>query len=354
MILAFFTSVSALLISLAFILQSEIHRHFLMVVGPEVNSVSPPLAQQIQTHFEQAFTQSLLWTLFVFVIATAGMAILVSRAMTRRILVMQNQAVRIAHGDWGATIPVKGRDELSSLAKTLNYLSKQLEKQERLRKNLMQDIAHELRTPLATLRSHMQAFYDGLWEPNRERLQSCLEEIERFEALVSSVETLYEADTTTQASTEQTDLRQVAQSVIQHFEPRCAQSGLELHFVVGSLPVWVQADSKHVSQILWNLLDNAAKYTSRGGSISVSVGLEEDGLAFLRVQDTGIGIPEGEIENIFERFYRVDRSRNRKSGGSGLGLAIVKQLVTATGGTIQVHSEPGKGSVFTVYWMVRR
>ncbi|WP_029423577.1 HAMP domain-containing protein [Alicyclobacillus macrosporangiidus] len=177
-LLAFFLTVSAMLVALAFILQAEVHRHFLSVVCPEINSVSPSLTQQIQVHFEQAFTQSLLWTVLVFVAGTAGVAVLVSRAITQRILVMQKQALEIAHGRWGTTIPVEGHDELSSLASTLNFLSQQLQRQEELRKNLMQDLAHELRTPLTTLRSHVQAFYDGLWEPNRERFYSCLEEVE--------------------------------------------------------------------------------------------------------------------------------------------------------------------------------
>lgn len=349
MLLTFFITICGLLVLLTLILQYEVHRHFQSVVCPEVNTVSPSLTQQIQTHFEKALAQSLLWTLLVFVAATACIAILVSRAMTQRILAMQNQAERIAHGDWSATVPVQGRDELSSLAKTLNYLSEQLARQEKFRKNLMQDIAHELRTPLTTLQSHIQAFYDGLWEPNQERLQSCLEEIERFQTLVSTIETLYELDVTAQPSVERIDLRQVVQSVTQLFEPRCQRAGLEFSFTEESTPVWVVADPNHVSQITWNLLDNAVKFTPSGGRITVSVGYD-DSKPFLRVKDTGIGIPEEEIENIFERFYRVEKSRARRTGGSGLGLAIVKRLVTLSDGTIQVRSQPEKGATFIVRW----
>ncbi|WP_229776219.1 HAMP domain-containing sensor histidine kinase [Alicyclobacillus cellulosilyticus] len=340
------------MLALALILQAEVRRHFFMVVCPQVHAVSPPLTQLIQGHFEQALSQSLVWTLLCFVLAAAGMAVMVSRVMTRRIVIMQKHAARIAQGEWGAAMPVAGRDELSSLANTLNYLSEQLARQEQLRKHLMQDIAHELRTPLATLRAHLQAFYDGLWEPNRERLQSCLEEIERFEALVAAVETLYEADTMSEVpsrSGAQTDLRQAAQSVVQLFEPRCAAAGLNLAFVAEDTPVWVQMEAKHVAQVLWNLLDNAVKYTPRGGSISVSVG-HRNGRPFLAVKDTGIGIPESELENIFERFYRVDKSRDRKTGGSGLGLAIVKRLVDSSHGVIQVESQVGVGSNFTIHW----
>ncbi|WP_206886416.1 MULTISPECIES: sensor histidine kinase [Alicyclobacillus] len=351
-LLAFFLTVSAMLVALAFILQAEVHRHFLSVVCPEINSVSPLLTQQIQGHFEQALTQSLLWTVLVFVAATAGVAVLVSRAITGRILVMQKQALEIAHGKWGTTIPVEGHDELSSLASTLNFLSQQLQRQEELRKNLMQDLAHELRTPLTTLRSHIQAFYDGLWEPNRERLYSCLEEIQRFEALVTSVERLYEADVaahTAQPDFPSADLNQIAQSTIHLFEPRCAEAGIRLELRTPDAPVRVPAQAQHVSQILWNLLDNAVKFTPHGGNIAVEVG-RQDGKPFLSVKDSGVGIPAAEIDNIFERFYRVDKSRDRKTGGSGLGLAIVKRLVELSGGFVQVESRVGQGSTFTVVW----
>lgn len=341
-----------MLVALAFILQAEVHRHFLSVVCPEINSVSPSLTQQIEVHFEQALTQSLLWTVLIFVVATAGVAVLVSRAITQRIFVMQKQALEIARGKWGTTIPVEGHDELSSLANTLNSLSKQLHKQEELRRNLIQDLAHELRTPLTTLRSHIQAFYDGLWEPNRERLYSCLEEIQRFEALVTSVERLYEADVAVHAARRDlssADVNQVAQSVIQLFEPRCAELGIRLELRTPDVPVWVTARAQHVSQILWNLLDNAVKFTPSGGNIVVEVG-HQDGKPFLSVKDSGVGIPAEEIDNIFERFYRVDKSRDRKTGGSGLGLAIVKQLVELSRGFVQVNSRVGRGSTFTVVW----
>ncbi|WP_029419914.1 sensor histidine kinase, partial [Alicyclobacillus macrosporangiidus] len=114
-------------------------------------------------------------------------------------------------------------------------------------------------------------------------------------------------------------------------------------------PVWVAAQAQHVSQILWNLLDNAVKFTPDGGNIAVEVGRQE-GKPFLSVKDSGVGIPEAEIDNIFERFYRVDKSRDRKTGGSGLGLAIVKRLVELSGGFVQVESRVGQGSTFTVVW----
>lgn len=348
MLLTFFTSVCGLLILLTVVLRLEIDRHFRMVVRPS-DSALPALTQQIESHLERALTQSLLWTLMIFVTVAGIIAIIVSRVMTHRLLSMQKHAEQIAHGNWSALLPVKGQDELSSLAKTLNYLSDELAKQERFRKDLMQDIAHELRTPLTTLRSQIQALYDGLWEPSPEHLYSCIEEIERFQSLVSSVETLYEADMSSEPKSDRIDLCQVVQPVVQLFEARCKQEELELYYFEQTTQGWIMAGANHVSQITWNLLDNAVKFTRTGGSILVTVG-DDHGNPFLRIQDTGIGIPESELDDIFERFYRVDKSRNRRTGGSGLGLAIVKRLVTLSHGVIHVQSVVNQGSIFTVCW----
>lgn len=354
LLLALFITISTFLILLAFILQAEVYHHFSLLVCREVNTVSPTLTQTIQTHFDQALTQSLLWTLGIFVIATALMATFVSRVMTRRIMAMQNHAEQIARGEWGTTIPVRGHDELSKLSQTLNYLSEQLARQERFRKNLMQDIAHELRTPLTTLKSHIEAFLDKVWDPTEERLKSCIEEVDRFQSLVASVETLHEADSPSAAiPAEQIDLRDVTRPVVGMFESRCKSANLNSQMHMDDDPVWIVASPTHVSQIVWNILDNAVKYTPQGGTILVSIG-RSAGEAVLEIRDTGIGIPEDELDNIFERFYRVEKSRARSKGGSGLGLAIVKRLVELTGGTIEVTSELNKGTTFTIRWKAVR
>ncbi|QSO48696.1 sensor histidine kinase [Alicyclobacillus mengziensis] len=341
-------TVTTLILILALVLRLEMHQCFGLACEA-VKALPPNVSQALQTRFDEALTQSLIWTLPGFILFVGLIVTLISRAFTERILWMRQKAVSIARGNLEESVPVKGKDELSSMAEALNYLSKELEKQEAFRKNLMQDVAHELRTPLMTLKSHIEAFIDGIWEPNPDRLRSCIEEVERFESLVKSVESLYEADQIPLVVSEHTDLREVAEQVVQMFVPRCENSGITLSFDAPIEPLPVIIHHHDLSQIVWNLLDNAVKYTSTGGAVHVNVGSIQN-RSYVHITDTGIGIPEHELDNIFERFYRVDKSRDRNRGGSGLGLAIVKRLVERSNGKIGIESNPGSGTTFSIDW----
>ena len=239
---------------------------------------------------------------------------------------------------------VRAARELTQLADSLNHLSEELQKQESLRRNLTADVAHELRTPLETLKSHLEALGDGVWEPTKERFDSCSEEVDRLIQLVASLQTL------TQAESESLDLRMepakllvVAQSVVSLVEPYYESKGVHLR-LEGNDQVEVMLDRDKWKQVLLNLLDNALKYTEQGGTVTVSVGPG----AVVQVADTGAGIREEDLPFVFERFYRAEKSRNRATGGAGIGLAIVKKFVTAHGGTITAESEFGKGTTFTI------
>ncbi len=350
LMLTLFLTMTALILLLAFVLRLEIHQCFGLACE-EVTSLPSSASLALQKRFDEALTQSLIWTLPTFVFIIGLIATLISRIFTTRILGMRQQATRIAHGELNTFVSVEGKDELSSLAETLNYLSNELAKQEQFRKNMVQDVAHELRTPLMTLKSHIEAFIDGVWEPNPTRLRSCIEEVERFESLVKSVETLYEADHISVAPAEPADLREISQQVVQMFAPRCNNIGIELWFDAPAEPIFVTVPPSDLSQIVWNLVDNAVKYTPPGGTIRVHVSLSKNRV-HLQVTDTGIGIPEYELGNIFERFYRVDKSRDRSRGGSGLGLAIVKQLVSRSNGEITVNSNLQAGTAFTIDWPI--
>jgi len=236
--------------------------------------------------------------------------------------------------------------EIAQLTETINNLAETLENQEALRKRLTADVAHELRTPLATLQSHMEAMIDGIWEPDVERLKSCHEEIMRINRMVGDLEKLakYESESLILTKTS-FDISELIQHIIRNFENDFAKKDIDLKFM--GEPEIVTADKDKISQIIINLLSNAIKYTPRGGTVEVLVKGTQD-VTEITVKDTGQGIPPEDLPHIFERFYRADKSRNRLTGGAGIGLTISKAIVDAHKGKIQVKSKVNEGSEFMI------
>jgi two-component system, OmpR family, sensor histidine kinase BaeS len=215
-----------------------------------------------------------------------------------------------------------------------------------LRKRLTADVAHELRTPLATLQSHMEAMIDGIWEPDTERLESCHEEILRIGRMVGDLEKLarFESENLV-LNREPFDMAELVKRIIINFESDFRNKRVKIDFH-GTEQI-VTLDKDKISQVVVNLVSNALKYTCEGGD--VKVGIRDIGdMIRLTVQDTGIGISEEDLPCIFERFYRADKSRNRLGGGSGIGLAITKAIVEAHTGTIKVTSRLGEGTEFVL------
>jgi len=254
----------------------------------------------------------------------------------------------IGRGYFGARINEKSNTkEICQLTATVNNLAETLENQAILRKRLTADVAHELRTPLATLRSHLEAMIDGVWEPDNERLTSCHEELMRLTRMVGELEKLarYESENMNIHQTE-FDLAECMRQIVQNFEGEYLAKGVAISY--GSEHVDIVGDEDKLSQVIRNLLSNALKYTPQGGHVEVSIKTDRDRV-MLRVKDNGIGISPEDLPNIFERFYRADKSRNRQTGGLGIGLAIVKAIVEAHKGTITANSSPHEGTEFTVY-----
>ena len=213
----------------------------------------------------------------------------------------------------------------------------------------MNDVAHELRSPLTNLRGQIEALQDGLAAPTPETLASLEEEARLLERLVDDLQDLALAEAG-QIELERgpVDLKAEVQRAVQGLRPRLDEKDLRVEIDIperpGSLPP-VSADARRVGQILRNLLGNAATHTPPGGLVRVSA-WGEAGEVRTTVADTGPGIPPEHLPFLFERFYRTDASRARATGGAGLGLAIVKQLAEAHGGRVWVESEPGRGAVF--------
>jgi two-component system sensor histidine kinase BaeS len=257
------------------------------------------------------------------------------------------KAEQISEGDYSGRIEeASNTREIKDLTESINTLAESLGKQEALRKRLTADVAHELRTPIANLQSHLEAMIDGVWEADEERLKSCHEETVRLTKIVKDLESLarYESDKL-QLELEDANVSDILSKALRSFESEFTKKEITL---VTDLPDQnACVDRDKMTQVFMNLISNALKYTPPGGRIEVSVSGTEDHVA-VSVKDTGIGIKEEELPYIFERFYRADKSRNRRTGGAGIGLAIVKSLVAAHKGTVQVQSEYGKGSEFII------
>ncbi len=236
--------------------------------------------------------------------------------------------------------------EIVELTESINSLATTLGKQEVLRKRLTADVAHELRTPLSCVQSHLEAMIDGIWEPSKERLESCHEETVRLSKMVSDLGKLaqYDGENVT-LKKEYFSLSELLSRLLKNFEKEFQKKRINL--ITSIQDQNIEADEDKLTQVLVNLFSNAIKYTPDGGTIEIeTTGTKE--YIEVSVKDTGIGIAEKDLPYIFERFYRVDQSRNRMTGGSGIGLAIAKSLVEAHNGTIEVKSEEGVGSEFIV------
>ncbi|HHW01066.1 MAG TPA: HAMP domain-containing protein [Clostridiaceae bacterium] len=236
--------------------------------------------------------------------------------------------------------------EIAQLTETINNLAETLENQEILRKRLTADVAHELRTPLATLQSHMEAMIDGIWKPDTERLKSCHEEIIRINRMVGDLEKLarYESENLILTKTN-FDISELIRHIIKNFENDFLNKGIDIEFIGDEEKV--TADKDKISQVIINLISNAIKYTPQGGKVEIRVkGLPD--VTEISVKDTGKGILPEDLPHIFERFYRADKSRNRMTGGAGIGLTITKAIVEAHKGKIRVSSKVDGGTEFIV------
>jgi len=236
---------------------------------------------------------------------------------------------------------------MGELAQTFNSMASQLERTKQLRQNLTADVAHELRTPLSNVRGYLEAIRDGVIKPDAATIQSLNEETALLSRLLDDLQELSLAEAGELKLTFQAeDIGELITQAVAAIQPQATAQGLSMSTDIAPKLPPVNIDAHRISQVLHNLLRNAVAHTAGGDTVTVTA-RQQGGWVEVAVADTGEGIPAGDLPNIFERFYRVDRSRSRATGGSGLGLTIAKYLVEAHGGKIEVQSELGKGSRFS-------
>ncbi len=241
---------------------------------------------------------------------------------------------------------VSNTKEIDVLIKTINKLSEALENKEKLQKQLTQDVAHELRTPLTSVQGHMEAMIDGIWEMTKERLTSCYDEIIRMRRLIGSIEDLSGIENeNVLIHKEDFDISKLITRLLNNYENEFFTKHIRVKY--NPKEVSIYSDQDKMSQVVNNLITNALKYSDNNGEISIDVANHQK-TTEIRIKDTGIGIDELDLPHIFERFYRVDKSRNQKTGGVGVGLTITKAIIEAHGGTVTVNSKINEGTEFVV------
>jgi len=312
--------------------------------------ITPDLAAEPYVTFRKlsASTSRFLLVGGLVAIAIALLLIFVlSRRITSPIGVLAKAARRLGRGDLSQRVQLRGEGEVATLAQAFNSMATGLEHAEQLRRNLIADVAHELRTPLSNIQGYLEAIRDGVMKPDAATIRSLNEEAALLSQLVNELQELSLAEAGELKLVYQTeDITKLLKQAVTPWQPQLAAKEISLFLdLPDNLPL-VSTDWQRVQQVLHNLLENAVAYTGRGGTITVTAAKQGDWVE-VSVSDTGEGIPAEDLPNIFERFYRVDKSRAKVTGGSGLGLTIAKRLVEAHGGTITVQSELGKGSRFS-------
>jgi len=291
------------------------------------------------------------WQLLLIVGLVAASAVMATVIVSRRVLgpvgALTAAARRMEGGDLGERVIVSGSDEIADLAGAFNSMAESLQTQDRLRKAMTGDIAHELRTPLSNIRGYLEAIEEGVVEPTPDLISSLHEEAVLLQRLVDDLQDLALADADElRIASEPADLGDLLEGTVHAHRVTADAAGVALALDV-SPGVTATIDRGRIRQVIGNLVDNAIRHTDQGGMVSVVLTDYEDHLE-IAVIDTGVGIPAEHLPHVFDRFYRVDASRSRDTGGSGLGLAIAAELVRLHGGSIDVESEVGNGSVFRV------
>lgn len=275
-----------------------------------------------------------------------ALAFLLAQGLSGPLRRIRAAADRIAAGDLSARVDAHGGPELAAVGHALNRLAETLEREEELRKENVANVAHELRTPVHGLLSRIEAAQDGVLHDEAANLEAMHAEALRLTRLLDDLASLADAEQPGLLLDKRVvDLAQVARTEAELFAPRFAEASIR--FSSSLEPVHVGGDASRLGQVAANLLSNALRYTEPGGEVHLRVG-REGGLAFLEVADTGIGIAPEDLQHVFKRFWRGERSRSRTTGGAGIGLAIVHELVRAHDGRIEVDSRPGEGSRFRV------
>ncbi|MDF1499698.1 MAG: ATP-binding protein [Anaerolineales bacterium] len=319
------------------------------------------LSPDLFANYRRAVNEALLIAAAASILAAVVVSLLISRRIVAPVREMMAASQRIAQGKYDERVTIPGghepseMDELANLAVSFNQMAARLDRTEAMRRQLIGNAAHELRTPLSTIKGTLEGLMDGVLPADISTYLRAYREAERMQHLIQDVQELSRVESGAyELERQRVPLAELIESARLRLEQQYREKGVELAVEVPSSDVEVYADPMRIEQVLLNLLGNALQYTASGGSVRVTTAHSEQETV-VSIEDDGIGIPLEHQEHIFNRFYRVDKSRSRAGGGSGIGLTIAKHIIEAHGGRIWVESPGvGQGSTFSfsLPWLV--
>lgn len=298
--------------------------------------------------FKSTLTRLLFISSVIAIIIGVITSIFLARGLTKPLVNIRNTALEIQKGNFNEkSILDTNTVEIRELSHSINYLGETLSKQENIRKKYASDISHELRTPISTLKSHVEAIMDGIWEASPEHLSILMSEINRLSSLVDDLKDSFNSNEHgIILNKTHFNLSEDINDIITTFTPIFNKHAISIEKnIEENIDIYMDRDK--LKQIIYNIISNSIKYIDNIGKIDISVQKEKNN-ALISLQDNGVGIKEDHIPFIFDRFYRVDASRNKDTGGTGLGLSIVKSIVDAHGGNIKVNSKYQEGTEFII------
>lgn len=302
-----------------------------------------------EIEFTKGINQSIIYAAIISIVVAVILGIYFSKFISRPIIQVKDTTNELSKGNLKTSVKTRSKiTEINQLTSSINYLKESLNSEHILRKQLTSDISHELRTPLAILKSHIEAIQDGIWELNEERISVFQKEVERLILLVEQIKFLNNIkEHKITLDLEKISLDKVTEEIIDGFEIEFIRKNMNVSTDL-DYNIFILADRNKLKQIIINLFSNAIKFTDDKGEVNIKV-YNNDRYGIFEISNTGEGIPKEDLPYIFERLYRIDKSRNRNKGGSGLGLSIVKELVKAHNGEVEARSEIGKNTVFKIY-----
>ncbi|MES2036750.1 MAG: ATP-binding protein [Pseudomonadota bacterium] len=279
-----------------------------------------------------------LWLALTLILISLIFSLWLARHLLRPLKSLHQVTAKISKGQLDARAEMISQDELGDLARDINRMAQNLERNEAQRSKMLADISHELRTPLTVIQGEIEALMDGVRHITPAALESLHAEVRHLNKLVDDLRQLTLADAgDLHYQFQAMDLRPMLADLLQRFGLRIEQAGLRLESQLGDMPAWINADGGRLTQVLSNLLENSIRYTDNGGVILCTL-IRNGALLELRLEDSAPSVPDASHALLFDRLYRADSARNRASGGSGLGLAICKVIVEAHGGRISASA----------------